>query len=131
MHSVRQSLEPVMEKLVDMDRRIKTLEVERGPPLANLSSDQRSGHITIDLSNFGAVPGILDPSQKGRILSSLNSEFYLSAPSTASSLHAATRLAVEVNPLTRQSRWTHVPPARRDEGIQNEGMWPREVDLCG
>lgn len=40
------------------------------------------------------------------------------------------RIVIETSPEGR-STWRFVPKARCEEGVENEGMWPRVVDVCG
>jgi hypothetical protein len=103
--------------------------------------------LPVNLVGVGPVPGILDPSQKGRILTDEHSTLIFSAfdPSTAggheanlnrlrkvnlNEQSAPKRIVVEVT-RTGQSTWRFVPSARREEGVENEGNWPRVIDICG
>lgn len=40
------------------------------------------------------------------------------------------RVVIETSPDGR-STWRFIPKARWEEGIENEGKWPRVVDVCG
>ncbi|EJD03099.1 uncharacterized protein FOMMEDRAFT_146791 [Fomitiporia mediterranea MF3/22] len=40
------------------------------------------------------------------------------------------RVVIETAPDGR-STWRFVPNARREDGVENEGIWPRVVDVCG
>lgn len=102
----------------------------------------------IDLREVGPVPGVLDASQRARILRDPTSELCFSAfdPHTAGGqdatlnlrrLHiqedrpAPKRIVIEITPRTKQCTWRFVPRARKEEGVEDEGIWPRVLDLCG
>ena len=40
------------------------------------------------------------------------------------------RIVVEIA-ANGKSTWRFVPRAKMDDGVDNEGIWPRVVDLCG
>jgi len=40
------------------------------------------------------------------------------------------RIVVETAP-NGESFWRFVPKARIDEGVLDEGVWPRIVEICG
>ncbi|KAJ7579272.1 hypothetical protein C8J56DRAFT_340929 [Mycena floridula] len=91
----------------------------------------------------GSSPGRLDPSQTHRLLRFPNSTLLFASfhPHAASSLHGidvnstdslytAKRVVIEVTP-TNENHWRFVPKALKDHGVENEGFWPRTIDLCG
>lgn len=97
----------------------------------------------------GLLPGTLDPEQSRRLLRHPQSKLFFASynPLTASALHGrediginslslneqlyrAKRVVVEVTP-DGQTFWRFVPKARRDAGVDDEGTWPRVIDLCG
>lgn len=109
-------------------------------------SGPSSSKLPINLVEVGPVPGVLDPTQKARILRDERSVLHFSAfdPLTAggqdASLnlrklnldeekHPPKRIVIEVAP-TGKSTWRFVPSARRDEGVDNEGIWPRVIHIC-
>ncbi|KAF5370851.1 hypothetical protein D9758_001797 [Tetrapyrgos nigripes] len=95
---------------------------------------------------IGPIPGILDPSQPQRLLRFPSSRLSFASfhPLTATSsaeadfrklslgdeFHNAKRVVIETAP-TGESYWRFVPKASRDEGVIDEGDWPRLIDLCG
>lgn len=95
----------------------------------------------------GSIPGALDPTQSERLCRVLGSRLSFAAfdPHTASSssdvpdlrtlslneeLYRPKRVVIETTP-TGESFWRFVPSARRDEGVPDEGIWPRVVEICG
>ncbi|KAJ2916810.1 hypothetical protein MD484_g3626, partial [Candolleomyces efflorescens] len=102
----------------------------------------------LNLVDVGATVGVLDATQKARVLRNPNSTLHFSAfdPLTASGQdvnlefrklniqqeekYPPKRIVLEVSP-NGQSSWRFVPRARKEEGAKDEGMWPRVVDLCG
>jgi len=95
----------------------------------------------------GSVPGLLDPSQSSRLLRFSNSKLSFAAfdPLTASAAqdtpdirkmsinetcYRPRRIVVETAP-NGESFWRFVPKARIDEGVLDEGVWPRIVEICG
>jgi len=94
----------------------------------------------------GLTPGVLDPSQPARLLRLSNSTLSFAAfdPRTASGTESPDfrglsvdeqsyrpkRVVVETTP-TGESFWRFVPKARLLDGVQDEGKWPRTVDICG
>ncbi|KAI0775756.1 hypothetical protein BD413DRAFT_611234 [Trametes elegans] len=94
----------------------------------------------------GTKPGLLDPSQAQRLLrvpgSTLSFAAFdpLAASGSGSSAHKhydsdparPKRIVVEHAPGGRaQNRWRFVPRARRAPGVEDEGVWPRRVLICG
>ncbi|KAK7472563.1 hypothetical protein VKT23_000678 [Stygiomarasmius scandens] len=95
---------------------------------------------------FGPIPGILDPSQPQRLLRFPSSRLVFASfhPLTATSgqdvdlrklslrdeLYNAKRVVIEITP-TGENYWRFVPKARMDEGVLDEGQWPRLIQLCG
>ncbi|KAF5316902.1 hypothetical protein D9611_003889 [Ephemerocybe angulata] len=102
----------------------------------------------INLTQAGPTPGVLDPTQKARILRDTTSTISFSAfdPLTAGGQDASLnlqrrlniqddrpapkRIVIEIS-RTGQSTWRFVPRARREEGVDDEGIWPRVLDICG
>lgn len=94
-------------------------------------------------SQLSHGPLMVDSLQRRRILQDPASEFYLSTfhPGMLShdlnprnfeaQISYPKRILVEVNPETRMSTWTYVPPAHVENGVVHEGTWPRLIDLCG
>ncbi|KAF9244937.1 hypothetical protein BU15DRAFT_71296 [Melanogaster broomeanus] len=93
----------------------------------------------------GTQPGLLDPSQPSRLLRFPDSKLSFASfdPKTAlveepdtrkrnstESLTPPKRIVIETTPKGA-SFWRFVPRARLDEGVQDEGVWPRVVDICG
>lgn len=95
----------------------------------------------------GSIPGALDPTQRQRLCRTPGSKLSFAAfnPHTASSTHdipdlcnlslneelyRPKRVVIETTSLG-ESFWRFVPSARKDEGVQDEGMWPRIVEICG
>uniref|UniRef100_A0A0W0FGR6 Uncharacterized protein n=1 Tax=Moniliophthora roreri TaxID=221103 RepID=A0A0W0FGR6_MONRR len=88
----------------------------------------------------GAAPGQLDPTQPIRLLRSNQSRLFFASfdPRTASShrdpnldhdLSKARRVILEAN--GEKITWRFVPKALLEEGVIDEGEWPRVVDICG
>lgn len=40
------------------------------------------------------------------------------------------RIVIETSPAG-SCTWRFIPPALREEGVVDEGSWPREVSFCG
>lgn len=95
----------------------------------------------------GTIPGQLDPTQPDRLLRTPGSTLLFASfdPRTAAprqhgldfrklsineTLYQQKRVVVEISPAG-DSYWRFVPKARRDEGVHDEGQWPRIVDICG
>ncbi|KDQ53479.1 hypothetical protein JAAARDRAFT_161530 [Jaapia argillacea MUCL 33604] len=96
----------------------------------------------------GSVPGQLDPSQPTRLLRLPGSTLSFASfhPQTASSLredvldlqklslneelYRPKRVVIETTPDGR-SFWRFVPKAKREPGVEDEGIWPRVIDICG
>ncbi|CCM01468.1 uncharacterized protein FIBRA_03522 [Fibroporia radiculosa] len=97
----------------------------------------------------GTVPGLFDPSQSERLHHVPGSTITFASfhPLSASSqfdignirnlslneeLYRPKRIVIETFPgRDGGSFWRFVPRARRDPGVENEGSWPRVIDLCG
>ncbi|KAE9411507.1 hypothetical protein BT96DRAFT_968929 [Gymnopus androsaceus JB14] len=45
-------------------------------------------------------------------------------------LHNPRRVVIEASP-NGESFWRFVPKAHRDDGVNDEGDWPRVIDICG
>lgn len=97
----------------------------------------------------GSVPGVLDSSQRTRLMRSTDSVLSFASfdPHTAAAHepqeslearrasinqdpHQPKRIVIETTGSGEQF-WRFVPRARRDEGVEHEGRWPRLIDLCG
>ncbi|KAJ4002039.1 hypothetical protein F5050DRAFT_1802617 [Lentinula boryana] len=95
----------------------------------------------------GSTPGVLDSTQPDRLLTFSKSSLSFASfnPRTATSSHSTPdarklslneelynpkRVVIERSP-TGESFWRFVPKARTDEGVIDEGDWPRVVDVCG
>lgn len=94
----------------------------------------------------GTIPGLLDPTQPQRILRQPNCKLSFATfdPRAASGQQDLNFRSLSLNEeLSRQKRvvvetassgesfWRFVPRARRDEGVLDEGQWPRIVEICG
>ncbi|KAH9892610.1 hypothetical protein C8Q73DRAFT_65548 [Cubamyces lactineus] len=95
----------------------------------------------------GTKPGILDSTQPARLLRTPGSTlsfaaFDLLTASGSGASHSRKRydpeparpkrIVIETPPCGRgQSRWRFVPRARRAPGVEDEGVWPRRVMICG
>ena len=101
----------------------------------------------VDLIHHGTTPGILDASQPQRILrepgSRLLFAFYdaLTAGGQGANLdfrkisldeesYRPRRVVIEIS-QAGQCTWRFVPKAQLEVGVQDEGRWPRVVDICG
>ncbi|KAF9232548.1 hypothetical protein BU15DRAFT_67370 [Melanogaster broomeanus] len=107
---------------------------------APLQSDGGDSSQHSELCTFrGTQPGLLDLSQPTRLLRFPDSKLSFAAfdPKTAlveepdirkrnstESLTPPKRIVIETMPKGA-SFWRFVPPARLDEGVQDEGVWPR------
>jgi hypothetical protein len=93
----------------------------------------------------GTQPGLLDPSQLSRLLRSPDSKLSFASfdPKTAlpeepsvqrlndsGNLAPPKRIVIETT-SKGASFWRFVPRARLEEGAQDEGLWPRVLDICG
>ncbi|KAF9222556.1 hypothetical protein BS17DRAFT_880975 [Gyrodon lividus] len=105
------------------------------------STSQRIKLITLR----GTQPGLLDSSQPSRLLRFPDSRLSFASfdPKTAHveepdiQKHGTTetiappkRIVIETTPKGA-SFWRFVPRARLEEGAQDEGAWPRIVNICG
>lgn len=92
----------------------------------------------------GSKPGMLDASQKDRLLKHPHSSltfatFDLSALdlpelrnlSLQDDSGRPRRVVVETLPGNGPSFWRFVPKARKEEGVVDEGPWPRVVNVLG
>lgn len=101
----------------------------------------------IPLSISGSLPGVIDPSQPDRLLSTPGSKLSFASfhPRTASShqdpLHprklstreelcSSRRIVIETLP-TGESFWRWVPRAKGVDNFEEEGQWPRVIEICG
>lgn len=95
----------------------------------------------------GTEPGVLDKTQRGRLFRHPNSTFsfanfdpYVANPRDPAtdlsrlSLHEERcrpkRIVIE-NVPGHGSFWRWVPGARKQEGVEDEGSFPRLIELCG
>lgn len=93
----------------------------------------------------GTQPGLLDTSQPSRLLRFPDSKLSFASfdPKTAlaeepsvqtsnnpGNLVPPKRIVIETT-SKGASFWRFVPRARLEEGAQNEGVWPRVIDICG
>ncbi|KAG5642222.1 hypothetical protein DXG03_003391 [Asterophora parasitica] len=95
----------------------------------------------------GSIPGVLDAGQVERLCHFSGSKLSFASfdPHTASSnrdvpgldnlslneqLYRPKRVVIETAP-SGASTWRFVPSARREDGVADEGTWPRVVDICG
>ena len=102
---------------------------------------------TLKRSISGQCPGLLDPLQPSRLLRVPNSKLSFAAfdPRTATAdkdipdlrklsineeLYRPKRVVIETAP-DGSSFWRFVPRARRDDDAEDEGHWPRVVNICG
>jgi hypothetical protein len=111
------------------------------------------GSQTDDLPAFqlpkltGSVPGLLDSTQPARLLRLPGSKLSFATfdPHAASGsqdvpnlctlslneeLYRPKRIVIETLP-SGESFWRFVPKARLEEGISDEGKWPRIIEICG
>ncbi|KAF9230121.1 hypothetical protein BU15DRAFT_84023 [Melanogaster broomeanus] len=93
-----------------------------------LQSDGGDSSQHSELCTFrGTQPGLLDPSQPTRLLRFPDSKLSFAAfdprPRSTESLTPPKRIVIETTPKGA-SFWHFVPPARLDEGVQDEGVWP-------
>ncbi|KAK2463277.1 hypothetical protein APHAL10511_004932 [Amanita phalloides] len=95
----------------------------------------------------GSVPGILDPTQPERLLRLPGSTLHFAAfdPLAATArqdIADIRRLSVKDNSCRQRrivietapsgdSFWRYVPNARLDDGVGDEGTWPRAINICG
>lgn len=93
----------------------------------------------------GSQPGLVDPTQPSRLLRLHGAKLSFAAfdPLTAcSQVHPDTmkpsnaqfyrpkRVVIEIAP-SGECTWRFVPSAKRENGVADEGAWPRIVNLCG
>lgn len=95
----------------------------------------------------GTVPGILDSSQPERLLRLPGSRLHFAAfnPLAATArrdvadlrklsikeeLCRPRRIVIETSP-GRDSLWRYVPNALLEDGVEDEGEWPRAINICG
>ncbi|KAJ7045527.1 hypothetical protein C8F04DRAFT_940014 [Mycena alexandri] len=94
----------------------------------------------------GSIPGVLDPQQPLRLLRRPSStlSFATFDPRVASADHAWDMRSLSLNEelyrpkrvviettCAGESSWRFVPKARCDEGVRDEGQWPRVIEICG
>lgn len=95
----------------------------------------------------GSQPGLLDPSQPSRLLRFPDSKLSFASfdpktalPEESDSSAQKTRNTGNLAPPKRivvettskgASFWRFVPRARLEQGAQDEGIWPRVIDICG
>lgn len=111
------------------------------PPFDEPHSSQ---HVNLRILR-GAQPGLLDTSQPSRLLRFPDSKLSFASfdPKTAlaeepsvhnlnnsGNLTPPKRVVVETT-SKGASFWRFVPRAHLEEGAQDEGVWPRVIDICG
>lgn len=107
---------------------------------SNVPPQSSSSH-KAPLSLFGTTVGVLDPTQPARLLSSPDAKlsfasFHPRAAGNSSRLSAhdelctSKRIVVETLP-TGESFWRWVPRARGVQSVEEEGRFPRVIDICG
>ncbi|TFK25738.1 hypothetical protein FA15DRAFT_755645 [Coprinopsis marcescibilis] len=101
----------------------------------------------VDLIHHGTTPGILDISQPQRILREPGSRLLfasydaLTAGGQGANLdfrklsldeesYKPRRVVIEISQAGACS-WRFVPKAQLEEGVPDEGRWPRVIDICG
>ncbi|KAJ7346628.1 hypothetical protein DFH08DRAFT_700878 [Mycena albidolilacea] len=98
------------------------------------------------VSISGTTPGVLDTTQPLRLLRRPSSTLSFASfdPRVASAdhgwdlrslslneeLYRPKRVVIETT-CSGESSWRFVPKARCEDGVLNEGSWPRVIDLCG
>ncbi|KAJ7647326.1 hypothetical protein FB45DRAFT_998488 [Roridomyces roridus] len=99
------------------------------------------------LSISGTVPGLLDKQQSQRLLRRPSSTLSFASfdPRTAlgdhgwdlrglslnEELYRPKRVVIETTCGGEASTWRFVPKARLEEGVVDEGQWPRVIEICG
>ncbi|KAJ7770234.1 hypothetical protein DFH07DRAFT_735478 [Mycena maculata] len=94
----------------------------------------------------GTIPGIIDPEQAHRLLRRPSNQFSFASfdPRVASADHAwdlrglslneelyrPKRVVIETT-CSGESSWRFVPKARWEDGVVDEGQWPRVISICG
>ncbi|KAJ6625635.1 hypothetical protein B0H10DRAFT_1782845 [Mycena sp. CBHHK59/15] len=94
----------------------------------------------------GTTPGALDPHQPHRLfrrpsstlsfanfdprVASADHGWDLRGLSLNEELYRPKRVVIETT-CAGESSWRFVPKARRDDGVPDEGQWPRVIDICG
>jgi hypothetical protein len=91
----------------------------------------------------GTTPGLLDPTQRTRLLRFPGSQLSFASfhPLAASSRREGATLNINENDRPKrivieslangESFWRYVPRAKWASGVQDEGVWPRDVVICG
>lgn len=87
----------------------------------------------------GTLPGILDSTQPERLLRLPGSRLHFAAfnplaataqRDVAEELCRPRRIVIETSP-GGNSLWRYVPNARLEDGVEDEGEWPRAINICG
>ncbi len=94
----------------------------------------------------GTQPGVLDPTQPSRLLRLHGAKLSFATfdPLTAyaqdapdftklnlnTDFYRPKRVVIETAP-SGDCTWRFVPSAKREDGVVDEGLWPRIIDLCG
>jgi len=131
---------------INTSRQIATVTTAYTPILMTMDAGPSSQPWPVISGNN---PGLLDPSQRTRLMRSPDSVLTFASfdPHTAAAhesqetledrsntikqdLYNSKRIVIETT-STGDQFWRFVPRARRDEGIEHEGQWPRLVELCG
>jgi len=95
----------------------------------------------------GPNPGVLDPFQPSRLLRTPTSRLFFASfdPHAARSVIPSNaeqgeksipnptgkRIVIEADMGSFTSTWRFVPRATNEMGSEDEGVWPRIVELCG
>ena len=110
-----------------------------------MSAEAGPSQIHVAHTLFGTVPGILDPTQPSRLLRYPHSTLSFASfdPLTAVNNEGLQnhsnqggfrpkRIVIEtVLGQDGFSTWRFVPRARREQGVDDEGIWPRVIEICG
>lgn len=111
-----------------------------------MSTEAGPSQIPVTHSLFGTVPGVLDPTQPSRLLRFPGSTLSFASfhPFTASNVQEPQRTSNGDEPCRPKriviesvlgrdgfSTWRFVPRARREQGVEDEGVWPRVIEICG
>ncbi|TBU36299.1 hypothetical protein BD309DRAFT_1024452 [Dichomitus squalens] len=92
---------------------------------------------------IGSTPGLLDPTQPARVLRGDGWKLSFAildpvvlgeavTPGASTEADGKRRIVIETPPLGAGAlRYRLVPNAELDPGVENEGSWPRTVDICG
>ncbi|KAH9928227.1 hypothetical protein B0H21DRAFT_826329 [Amylocystis lapponica] len=92
----------------------------------------------------GTVPSILDPTQPKRLLRHPSSKLLFASYNPLTATPRVPGLSAQHQPYnskhivieitsgsTDTYSWRFVPRAHQAEGIEDEGLWPRDIEICG